>query len=418
MASLKMSNVYPEHLKNKFGKLSLVNPIHLLSESDKKALWKCDCGKEKFILIKNVLSGKSSSCGQCNLITAAEIATKKFGKLRIKTPQDILPGSNKKVEWICDCGKEKLIIVTKVLSAHTTSCGLCNLITADQIAIRKFGKLQIKYPQSVFPNSHKKIKWVCDCGREKSIVIESVIRGYVTSCNMCNTISGDTLKFGKLYLTNSKNLYPGSNKKELWTCCCGIKKKINISDVTSGKVLSCGKCFENTLIWYHSNVKILKSLKCPITPNIFPPGGAKPLENILRTNLPFKAICPACQNIYYPMFSHIKMGRSITCGCCSYRVSLPCTEITEYIRSLGLEVTNEYKVNKLSYDIFVPAKNLLIEYQGSKWHSSEKIKERDLRKKQNAIQMGYQFMEILEKDWNTKKQNIKKDEILTKLKGL
>jgi hypothetical protein len=394
---------------HRFGNLIIKNTSYLLNGSNKKVLWVCDCGREKLIQIYKVTSGHNTSCGQCNIISATEITTKKFGKLQIKTPQDILPNSHNKILWMCDCGREKLIQICNVINNHTSSCGQCNLITADYISKRKFGGLRIKEPKDIFSGSAKKIEWICDCGREKLAKIINVISGDIKSCGKCNLITASEIaakKFGKLRIKKLQDILLGSHKKIDWICDCGQEKNIGISCVTSGHTKSCGQCSESVKNWYIQNKEQIRALKCPIDLKDFIPGGIIPLEIINRSHISFKAICPACQKIYNPRLFNIKRGLSLTCGCCEFRISFPCIQITEYIRSLGFEVQNEFKVNKLAYDIFVPAKNLLIEFQGSKWHSSEKSKERDLKKKQNAIQNGYQFKEILEKDWNTKRDEI------------
>jgi hypothetical protein len=394
----------------KFGKLQIRVSQNVQFGSHKKIEWICDCGKEKLIPVRCVLSGHTTSCGQCSIIPAAEIAIKKFGKLRIKTPQDIFPGSDKKIWWVCDCGQEKLINIHSVLSGQSTSCGLCNLIPAAEIIIRKFGKLRIKKSCDILPGSNKKIEWICDCGKEKLIQAYLVISGRSTSCGQCNLITTEKItsrKFNKLQIKEPQDIKPGSNKKILWICDCGQEKLIKICEVISSHITSCGNCGELVKNWYIKNRKQIRLLKCPIDPKNFILGGIIPLKIIKNTIDPFKAICPACKKIYFPRLFNIKRGLSLTCGCSTYHISMPVVQITEYIRSLGFEVQNEYKVNKLAYDIFVPAKNLLIEFQGSKWHSFDFSKERDIKKKQNAINNRYQFMKILEKDWKTKKDEIK-----------
>jgi hypothetical protein len=401
----------------KFGKLRIKTPQDILPGSHKKISWICDCGGEITTRINLVLSGQSTSCGHCNLISASEMAIKKFGKLRIKIPQNITSGSAKKIEWICDCGKETIIKICEVLNGHSISCGQCNLITASEIATKKFGKLRIKTPQDVLPGSTKKIEWICDCGKEKNIGIKYVLCSVSTSCGLCNLISAEEIskrKFCKLRIKEPQDILPGSKKKIIWICDCGKEKLIKTCLVISNNTKSCGNCGELVKNWYIQNREQIRALKCPIDTKDFIPGGIIPLETIKNTGNPFKAICPACQKIYHPMLDNIKQGRSLTCGCCEFRISMPVIQITEYIRSLGFEVQNEFKVSKLAYDIFIPQKNLLIEFQGTKWHSSEKSKERDLRKKQNALNNGYEFKEILEKDWNTKRDEIENNLMVIK----
>jgi predicted SprT family Zn-dependent metalloprotease len=397
---------------SKFGKLTIIKLTNMTIGSHKKILCKCDCGKKKLVQINSLFSGFTQSCGQCNQITAEEIATRKFGKLQIKIPQSINPGSAKKIEWTCNCGREKLIEINKVISGHTTSCGLCNQILSEEISTKKFGKLRIKIQQDILPGSNKKIEWICDCGKEKLIRIYKVLSGHTTSCGLCNLIPAAEIalkKFGKLRIKIPQDILPGSTKKVEWICDCGKEKLIRIQEVLLNHITSCGNCSELVKNWYIHNREQIRTLKCPTDTKKFPLGGMIPLEIIQKTGKSFKAICPAYKKEYRPRLDGIKQGKSLTCGCTSYRISMPVIQITEYIQSIGFEVQNEFKVNKLAYDIFIPKKNLLIEFQGTRWHSSEKSKERDLRKKQNAINNGYQFIEILENDWNTKKDKIKND---------
>ena len=112
----------------------------------------------------------------------------RFGKLRIKEPQDIFPSSHKKILCVCDCGKEALITICSLYSGNTKSCGKCNLITAAQMKVLIFSKLRMKYPKDILPGSGKKETWLCDCGNEKDISINNVTSGRTKSCGRCNLI--------------------------------------------------------------------------------------------------------------------------------------------------------------------------------------------------------------------------------------
>jgi hypothetical protein len=333
----------------------------------------------------------------------------KFGKLRIKNPQNITYGSNKKIEWICDCGRKDSKIIKLVLSGQTKSCGKCNLISAAEISKKKFGKLRIKIPQDLTLGSNKIVEWICDCGLSTFTSICNVTNHHTKSCGRCNLICAAdiaTRKFGHLKISNSQDIMPGSEKKTEWTCDCGQEKLIKICEVLSGNTKSCGECFKVSKNWYVQNKEQIRSLKCPIKPENFVSNGIIPLETIKNTTTKFKAICPACKNIYYPRLADIKTNKSLTCGCCTYRISIPVIQISEYIKSLGFEIINEFKVNKLFYDICVPYRNLLIEFQGTRWHSFKGSIERDKKKARNASHIWYQFMEILESDWKYKRSEI------------
>lgn len=337
------------------------------------------------------------------LFSAKEMETRKFGKLHIKNPKSITSGSGVKEIWICDCGKETEAYIFNVISKKTISCGRCSEISEEEMKIRKFGKLQMKFPKAVLPGSNKEEVWICNCGKEKSVKIVSVISGVTISCGRCNEISAEkmsTQKFGRLRMKFPKITLPGSTKKEIWVCDCGVEKEIPIIKVVSGHTTSCGNCRNLIHEWYLKNKDQICSLVCPIKPEQFPVGGFIPLEVIRRTDLPFRCRCFLCGGVYYPRFHDIKRGNGgLTCGCSSYRISSEQKNISLFIESLGFPNELEFSVNKLKYDIFVPQINLLIEYDGTHWHNMKGSKERDVRKEQNAVSFGYEFFRITEEEW-------------------
>jgi len=144
-------------------------------------------------------------------------------------------------------------------------------------------------------------------------------------------------------------------------------------------------------------------LKFPIRPKEFPKGLMIPKTKIMSTGIPFQTKCFICDKIYTPRFGDIKLGISLTCGCSTYRVSRGQREVSEFINSLGLVTQLELKVGKYFFDIFIPKLNLLIEYNGSRWH---KNKERDL-KKYRSICETYEYFIILEHEWDKNREATK-----------
>lgn len=63
-------------------------------------------------------------------------------------------------------------------------------------------------------------------------------------------------------------------------------------------------------------------------------------------------------------------GRKIT----KAFISKPEQEITEYIRSLNIEVIQQFHIKGFhwNYDLYLPSYNLVIEYNGSLWHCNPK----------------------------------------------
>lgn len=291
------------------------------------------------------------------------------------------------------------------------------MFSAEETQTQKFGKLQIKNPKTIFPNSHRRETWVCECGRETEASINYVVSGQTTNCGRCNEISAEEMrirKFGRLRMKDPKVILPGSHGKEIWICDCGEETLTKIYSVISGNTKSCGQCRNSVYKWYLRNKEKIKSLKCPIEPSSFPIGGPTPLEIISKAVSPFRCECAVCKSIYYPRSRDIKQGRSLTCGCSSYKISSGQKDVSSFIESLNFEVELEHKIGEFKYDIFIPSVHLLIEYNGTHWHSSQEVKERDLRKEQKAIDSGYGFLSITENEW-IKEQERTKAYLINKL---
>jgi hypothetical protein len=330
----------------------------------------------------------------------------KFHNLRMESPVEIAPHSNKKLTWICDCGNKCNRIVQDVISGRSKSCGECTSISIDEVSNKKFGHLRIKYPEIIKRGSHRKILWVCDCGEEKFIDICSVIKGLSKSCGHCNEISIDkikTMKFGRLKLKTPNIIRPGSGKKETWTCDCGNETIAIVAHVLSGHTKSCGKCLLSMKINYDISKHDIRSLRTPILPEQLPKWCPIALESICNVNIPFKARCRLCNREYYPRWYSIRLGNSLTCGCTTSRISSGQQEIFQFIRSLGVDAKLEHSIRRLKYDIFIPGHNLTIEYTGLKWHSYRNSRYRDVTKYLNAINHNMRHIMIYEDEWTDKR---------------
>jgi hypothetical protein len=380
----------------------MASPCDISRGSHKKTEWICDCGKTTFVAVCSVISGNTRSCRRCNLLTAEDMSTRKFGKLRMKSPSDILPGSREKVAWVCDCGKETSCQPLSVTTGHTTSCGRCDVPDASYYETAKFGSLRMETPEPLALGSHSKVSWLCDCGRKTKAAVGSVTSGHTSTCGRCRQSDSDfwaAMSYGRLTRTEDSPISKGSNKKTSWRCSCGVQTTQMTYDVTSGKVVSCGACILRAKDWHRENLDALRSLVCPVLPASFPGGLLVPLETISGVDVPFRASCGICGKDYHPRISNLRRGSSLTCGCTNNHVSGASSEIADFVRKLGVEVVQEHHVGGLDYDIFVPSSNLLIEFNGIRWHSMDGSRERDLRKYRNAVVLGYSYIMLFEDEW-------------------
>ena len=119
-------------------------------------------------------------------MTREDVSGKRFGKLTaIKLTE---PNKWGKTRWLCscDCGKQKVFILTHLKSGMTKSCGCLRnrpAHNAIKIAGNKYGMLTVLRRLGSKENG-KKSAWLCrcDCGKEKVLQGTAVKSGSVKSC--------------------------------------------------------------------------------------------------------------------------------------------------------------------------------------------------------------------------------------------
>lgn len=128
-----------------------------------------------------------------------DITNQRFGKLIAQYP--IPCEKNIKTKWhcICDCGNECDVVISQLTSGKTKSCGCLRNIQKPikDIQNQRFGKLVALYPTEKRINKGVVWKCKCDCGNNCEVNRSHLINGYVSSCG-CLTISKGELKIENL----------------------------------------------------------------------------------------------------------------------------------------------------------------------------------------------------------------------------
>jgi len=394
----------------KYGKLTLKTDVKDITKLTQNVEWECNCGKTKKVSITRVVSGNTKSCG-CNYFGPRPGRSRTDPKKSKEEwlaeyprlvqdeglPSSWTRGSRLEIKCLCKCGK----LFQRPFHNFTKSqkCGRCTEIEIVR-GTEVNGFIYDDEDELIKTDAQAKKFFICKCGNRKEISCRYIFSGTQKSCGRCSEkLIDQSHKFGKLRIKNPKRYTKFSTIKETWVCDCGNETEAVVSNVLNGVTKSCGNCRKNVADWFIKNEEILRNLKCPIEINGLPPGGVVPLERFLNSKMVFRAQCPACGNEYKPRFEGLRLGVSLTCGCTSNRISSGHQEIFYYLESLGLSPKLEHPLCGYKYDLFIQSKNLLIEYNGLKWHSMPRSKEHDINKYKIALKSGFDYIMIYEDEW-------------------
>ena len=111
---------------------------------------------------------------------------KKFGRLIVLKETG---RKRRKVTWLCqcDCGKQKIITSTHLVSGDTVSCGCYN---RELLAKKNILNLQGQKIKNLLVlkqhgrTKYKQVKWLCkcDCGNETIVISNNLLNGNTESC--------------------------------------------------------------------------------------------------------------------------------------------------------------------------------------------------------------------------------------------
>ena len=248
-------------IRKTFGRLTVLRQ----SENDKHGcimfLCKCDCGKEILVRKSRLIHGNTNSCGCLRLeLFVKDITGQKFGRLEVLSRSD--NNIKGQAKWLCrcDCGKEVVILGSKLRNKHTQSCGCYGRQRTSETHLkdltgRKFERLLVL--KRAENNANGDVMWLCqcDCGNSKNISTAALKNENTRSCgclmketSITNAIllNKDKMadltgkKFGKLFVLDRAKNYNNGNSFWRCKCDCGREHYSMTNDLTTNKVKSCG----------------------------------------------------------------------------------------------------------------------------------------------------------------------------------
>ena len=331
------------------------DPSQLTLGSHKKAWWKCQKGHEWHATIKDKNSGKGCPyCsgryavkGENDLQTVNPLLAKEwdFKKNNGLTAMDVLPHSNKKVWWKCSQGHEWQASVANRTKGN--GCPYCagkkvlkgynDLQTVNPILAQEWNyeKNNGLTPADVMPNSDEKVWWKCKKGHEWQVTIST--RNSGSGCPYCS------------------NRYPIKGETDLQTVNPLLAKEWN----------------------YEKNGKL------------------KP-ENFTANS--GQKVWWRCKKGHEWQATIHNRNKHRGCPICNSErnTSLPEYAIMYYLTKYGLEVMHSYREKGYELDIYIPSRNIAIEYDGCIWHKNRRKNdlEKNLKCKNDGIRL-YRIREDL-----------------------
>ena len=268
-----------------------VNPNHITHQSNKKVWWICEKGHEWQAIVSNrnkgngcpYCAGRYATPGYNDLQTVNPALAKEwnYDKNKGVFPLDVLPNSAKKVWWMCSKGHEWRAIIEDRNKGN--GCPYC----AGQKIIQGYNDLQTVNPTlakewnyeknneltpiSVFPNSNKKVWWMCSEGHEWQASInhrsngrncpycagKKVLVGY-NDLQTINPILSKEWNYGKNTGVTPTDVSPNSDKKMWWKCRNGHEWQATISSRNVGS--GCPYCAGQKVIQGYNDLQTINPI--------------------------------------------------------------------------------------------------------------------------------------------------------------
>lgn len=358
-----------------FGKLTVL-------EYQGNSLWlcECECGNTKLARKTDLELGKVKSCGKCINTTGKlkDIKGKRFNEWYV-----LEYDGNSKWKCQCSCGAIKSVTGYDLRNNKSKSCGHNENKPDNDISGKTFNEWSvIRYKGNGY------YECVCSCSVKKDVLGKHLISGASKSCGHTKYISLVNKKFGMLTLKK----YIGNN---IWECQCDCGKicNVNMSNIISGKTMSCGcQSMANPLYTYDDVMRVIQDIRR--TENRYP------YIDEISTKLGVN------DSTTYRYIEKYSLRNMINHGTKSRYER----EILSILSEENVISNDRTILDGDELDIYIPEKKIAIEFNGNYYHS-ELYKDvyYHQRKTIECAKKGIRLIHIFEYEWlneDTKKKII------------
>ena len=343
-------------------------------------LCRCKCGTVREVHASSLTTGKSTNCG-CR--HKKDLTDRTFGEWTV-----IKYIGNKKYRCRCSCGQMRDIVGSALTSHRTTSCGHATNGFID-LTGQQIGEWEVlRYA------GNRQWECRCSCGKVKN-VNGSVLRAKKSlSCghtNRNNFVDLTDKHFGKLTVLG----YAGHKQWEC-RCECGKISLVYGGNLKSHQTTSCGYCQQTeTQRLLLTDVDKLKAYIDDWT-------------TVHKRSIKLIDLSKAL-NVTESMICYLNKTYDLGIDT-SQSISVAQSEIYDYLVSKGFtaELNNRTALNGKELDIYLPAQQLAIEYNGCYWHSPKfKDTKHLLEKTLLCNSKGIRLIHIAEHEWHNEQQRSK-----------
>lgn len=408
--------------------------------SGKKAWWKCNLGHSWEATVAPrakrgvgcpYCSGKKVLSGFNDLATTyPEIAKQWDEKKNEMSSSSVLPGSNMKAWWKCDMGHSFEMFIYNRTSNRPQSCPYCSgkkvlpgfndlATTHPEIAKQWDAEKNNLKPTEVNAGSGKKIWWVCDNGHQWETSVLNRKSG--SGCPMCagQKVQSGVNDLGTLHPdisrqwksdkndTHPSNVSPGSQKPVWWVCDLGHEWKTSPSNRTRNKS-GCPYCSGNKVLLGFNDL-------LTVSPDIAQQWDDEKNEGLtpdMVTSGSGERVWWVCKN-GHSWQSRVADRKRFGCPKCSHSTSRAERELAQFVSQMAKDTAVETSCRSVippyELDIYIPEKNIAIEFNGLYWHSEACIEDTNYHynKWKMCADQGIQLITVWEDEWRDKQEIVK-----------
>jgi len=418
---------HSELLSEYHPKKNIHKPSEIKPKSNSKVWWLGKCGHEWEAPPYSRINGNGCPyCSNHKVLKNYNDLAYKYPDLASQwhpiknnslTPDQVLPGSKKRVWWLGKCGHEW---DSSICDRTTKQLG-CPYCSGKRV-LRYFNDLETidpdlasewhptknsLKPYEVAPHSNKKVWWLGKCGHEWEALVANRIKG--VGCPFCNGTSSVLPGLNDLETIDpdlasewhpSKNsmkpseVRPQSNKKVWWLGKCGHEWEATV-DHRYSRGHGCPYCSGQRVLAEETSLQAINPQLAELWD--YEKNSKTPSEVSMGCGEKFHWNCKCGHKRFTTISSMIKNQ----CPTCTreMRTSFQEKAIAFYLEQI-IQIQENYRppfLKRGELDIFIPLLQIAIEYDGRKGHTEDKLPS-DIRKNQLCADNQIRLIRIREKE--------------------